>query len=667
MPNTSHRFHPAYSTVKSIKFDNGLDISVYNPQCRFDKVELVENITDVFPVGTLVVTDTNDILSYIGSNNIQTLTIEFLSGDKIYGYITSVSYINNAASDNETTVVAINFTNSYYQYFSSTSLNALLGYQKPQVFSVNEFVTMMRTQIFGSETDSLNHGYQDFATNFFLYKPFIPYNSGEEAVPDNAIELMTYLATGAVDSDKNPYFMFWTSFGGGVNFKSFKRDITQDDSYASIDSDYRNIAVYSGDGVTRKLSDGKTYRKAYFVATNPAYQWISKNYYCIRKTPKHLDELPVIAIPTGLTGQALEDAKTDALIKQQNIATKNLTFQFQDDGQKYNIDVITVSGRATDAPAGGDNIFIDHTWGYYNDQDPSNNKSVTNLIGNQYGTDLNYSDLKLMGTKQNMPFLDSPDMWKNMFDLTPIHPHYPDEKTLPVTDKSLGIKGSDTNLQKVMDIRYDTFQAKILGSSSERLEKIRSIEAQNFVLYSLCCLGQKEDCFFAVLQRYEPDSTYYGLSGGSGGTTFDGGAKYYRYKWNKIEFASGITGSSGASGGSSGSSGSSGATCGPNGSTYTAHQLEKWSLSCSIKSSSTQDDTWAINLNERGLTGQYLPPGWVKPTTGTFKFRPIGAVDSSTFNSSADIFHIARVCVKQISPNESVTYFWAENIVDGIC
>ena len=25
--------------------------------------------------------------------------------------------------------------------------------------------------------------------------------------------------------------------------------------------------------------------KAYFLASNPAYQWISKNYYYIRKTP----------------------------------------------------------------------------------------------------------------------------------------------------------------------------------------------------------------------------------------------------------------------------------------------------------------------------------------------------------------------------------------------
>jgi hypothetical protein len=54
-------------------------------------------------------------------------------------------------------------------------------------------------------------------------------------------------------------------------------------------------------------------------------------------------------------------------------------------------------------------------------------------------------------------------------------------------------------------------------TSGDRLSKLRQIEAQNFVMYSLCCMGKKENCFFAVLQRYEPDTAYYG-STGTGGT-----------------------------------------------------------------------------------------------------------------------------------------------------
>jgi hypothetical protein len=682
MPNTNSRYNPAYSTVKSItlvsstssRSNTDLNVVRQNTQCRFERIEFVENVNDVFPSGSLVVTDLQDIVSYIGYNNIQKLIVEFFNGKKWYCDVTSVSYVNNAASDTDDTIVAINFTNSYYEYFSSNSLNALLGYKKPLVFSIDEFVTLLRTWTFGN-----GNGYQDLAKNYFLYKPLIPFNEREETLPDNAIEMMNYLATGAIDSNNNPNFLFWTSFGGDVNFKSFKRDITKDSSYASINADYRNIAVYDGDSVLQKLSDDKVYRKAYFFATNPAYQWISKNYYYIRKTPKYLDTLPAITIPAGLTGDAKSEAEANALIATQNAAIKNLAFHFQDEGQKFNIDVVTVNGRGTNAPPGGDQIFPEHSWGYFDGEYPTNRKSITNMLGNQYGTENSYKSLSLMGQNGYMPFLDSPDMWKNMFDLTPIHPHYPDEKGLTGT-----MPGDDTHLQKIMDVRYNTFMGSSGASgasgasggtgSTNSLEKLRSIEAQNFVMYSLCCMGKKEDCFFAVLQRYEPDNAYYGVSGASGSSEpeFSNGAKYYRYKWNKIIFNgnSGASGGSGSSGGSQGTIGSSftgGGNSGPSGSSgYNAHQLELWGLDPVIKSETTQDDTWAINLNERGLTKGYLPPGWIASNSSSFKFRPIGASGGS-FQSSANIFHIARVCIEQIDANNSVTYFWAENVLDGNC
>ena len=64
----------------------------------------------------------------------------------------------------------------------------------------------------------------------------------------------------------------------------------------------------------------------------------------------------------------------------------------------------------------------------------------------------------------------------------------------------------------------------------------------------------------------------------------------------------------------------------------------------------------------------YLPPGWSETSAGSgFNYRPIGASAESTFEESADIMHIARVCIEQIDANNSVTYFWAENVVDGTC
>jgi hypothetical protein len=200
----------------------------------------------------------------------------------------------------------------------------------------------------------------------------------------------------------------------------------------------------------------------------------------------------------------------------------------------------------------------------------------------------------------------------------------------------------------------------ISGSTFTRLDALREIEAQNFVMYSLCCMGQKEDCFFAVLQKYEVDSAYYGANAQFTPPTPPNDGKYYRYKWNKINFGSGNSGAT--CGGCSG-----GVSTGTGGATYDSHLVEKWCLDPFIKSNDTQDETWAINLNERGLTGSYLPPGWSSTTTSSFKFRPIGANVNSSISTSGDIFHIARVCINQTGANSRVIYFWAENILDGTC
>lgn len=648
MPNTQSGFNPSYSTVKSIFLASGLqqqtsqmfDIVLQNQQCRFERLETVENINEVLPQGSVLVTDRQDIATFIVANNLQYVLIEFFDGSRWGGNITSVSYANNAATVSEENLVSINFTNLYYTYFSSNNLPELLGYKKPNVFLIDEFVKYLRTFTFGSNDED---GYQDSALNYFLYRPFIPYGEREEGPPDNAIEMINYIASGAIDKDKNPNFLFWTGFNGAVNFKSFKRDLTKDPSYETIDTDYRNIAIFDGDAVLQKLSDGKVYRKAYFLATNPAYQWISKNYYYIRKTPKYLDALQGLTAPTA----------EDLYALQQKESLKNLTFQFQDDGQKYNIDVVSTLGRGTTAPKGGDQIYPAHSWGYYDGDIPTNNKSITNMIGNQYGTNASYKKLNLMGLTGFMPFLDSPDMWKNMFDLTPIHPHYPDETNIPPGQT---LAGKDTRLQTVMNIRYNTFmglcganpnlQGACAALADKRLEEIRAIEAQNFVLYSLCCMGKQEDCFFAALTGFAVDS--------EASQEGPNGSKVYRYKWNKINFSSGVTSGCGVS-------------C--DGGTYSAHQLENWCLDETVKSSDVQDDTWAINLNERGLTGNYLPPGWVSTNLPTgFKFRPVGLPSTTTtVPTSGDISHIVRLCRERIDANNVITYFWAENVVDGTC
>ena len=225
-----------------------------------------------------------------------------------------------------------------------------------------------------------------------------------------------------------------------------------------------------------------------------------------------------------------------------------------------------------------------------------------------------------MGSSGYMPYVDNTEMWKNMFDLTAVHPDFPNGGT---------VDGSDTNLQKVINGRYNAFLQGLSGAERQ-LQQFRQIELQNFVGYVLCCMGKKdEDCFFAVLQRYETDSS----------TTQPTGSNIYRYKWNKLIF--GGTGTTGATG---------------------FHKVESWSLD-TTKSSASQDSTWAINLNERGLTAGYLAPGWVSDCVPTnFKYRAIGAKARGL--TAENIFHIAKIC-KYSDGQNSVYYFTAENVVDG--
>lgn len=686
MPNTEKNFNPAYSTIKSITLTDltkeleTLIITENNTEnntvCRFERLEMVENINDTCPTGAILVVDFQDIVSYIVKKKLQKVLIEFFDGVIWEFDITSISYSNNAVSVGEDTLVTIHFSNKWYKKFASNSLNDLLTYKKPKVFRINEFIEDVKQKAFYNDgfgepttTDEsvscTTKPYNDTATNYFLYKPFNPYNDGEEFVSDDVLEMMNYVASLAIDEEQNPNFFFWTSLDGSVNFKSFKRNASLDCSVTTIDDDFRRVGVFEGDSVLQTLSDGKVYRKAYFLATNPALQWISKNYYYIRKTPKYLDEI------TGLSGSSAS-----------NEAIKNLSYHFQDDGQKYNIDVIHYEGRngLTGAPKGGQALVPEYSWGYYDKTETPNRKSITTLNNNQFGIDSIYGKMPLMGHSGYMPYLDSPDMWKNMFNLTPIHPNYPDFSyatatettegagedvvTGTVTTDSIAPDGIDTNLQKVIDIRYKVFErAGITGASADNLDLMRKIEVQNFVLYSLCCMGKKEDCFFAMLTKYEEDIS---INQTSENTHT---AKKYRYKWNKLQFggASGASGYCfcGSSGGNDQISGASGTTG--------AHILENWCLDSNIKSSDIQDDTWAINVNERGITSgtsTYLPPGWLAPsTTSNFYYRPIGSKISppGTGTAGEQIHHIVRLCKERIDANNTIYYFWAENVVDGTC
>jgi hypothetical protein len=167
--------------------------------------------------------------------------------------------------------------------------------------------------------------------------------------------------------------------------------------------------------------------------------------------------------------------------------------------------------------------------------------------------------------------------------------------------------------------------------------------------------NDSDDSFFAVLTSYNEN------------TILGGQAGRWLYGWNKINFAP-VTNS------------------GDPNQIYTptdVMQLSHWSLDPNIKSSTSVDHTFAINLNEaNNVTGIYAP-GWNTPPAG-FQYRPIGVAATWTPSSNTtikhfvkmykkswkDVFNTATITLSDPSPtyeNKYLYYFTAENILDGTC
>lgn len=663
MANTIGNFNPAYSTIKSIYLGNcagisqsgsnqiKLDILTQNTECLFDKIELVENVNDVFPSCVLVVQDKKDIVSRIRLYDITKIQITFFDKSEIWNFdITGVSYLNNAASESEENFVGIYFTNEHYKKVQETSLSRQLGYKQPAVFRVKDLVKEIKTKCFSNAS-----GYEDDASNYILYKPLNSIPTKEQLLSDNPIQYLNYVANYSVgiyetlNSKYLPNFLFWTGIDNSVNFKYFHRNLESDSTYPKINVSNRRVAVFDGESVIQKLSDGKIYRKAYAVLTNPAYQYISKNYYYISKTPKFLDNVPVEywsqSTPSGITYQ--------------NYTTKALTYQFQDEGQKYNIKLISSSGLTFAIP-GAEQIIDQNSWGFYDELNPvTENVFSTNIIQN-YGLESEYSRVNFMGATGYMPYVDTPDMWQNMFDITEIHPNYPDN----YNDVTSYPEGNVTNLQKVMNVRFATFQNNLVNSEN-RVEQLRQIELQNFVMYSLCCMGIKdeEESFFAELDVYEEDNDI------TVNQPTDPVIKKWRYRWKELKF-DGIYGETG-----------------PDPSSYAIHNIEEWETGDTV-ASTTQDDTWAINLNERKFFNllpsfkRYNPGYYAENLPTNYRMRPIGIDALSNVEESGSVSQVVRMFklpfrtfLQESGQSDLIQYyegkylyfFWAENVLDGPC
>jgi len=615
--------------------DVSLDIFTRNTECEYHRLELTESLFDTFPSGVLIVRDKADFISRLSLYGVSYITFQYENGNFDRFRIHATSHVNNAASATEETYVAVHFSNYLYFFCQENSLSKLLNTTKPKVLRIDQFFTTVASAIGSEYTQGMN--INDPTDNYVCYRPLNPKLDGTEVGSDNIGEYLNYLAGYAVPLEignysafKNkPRFVFWTDWGSYLNLKCISSVVDDLPGLDALNVYNLRYAIYSGD-IPQQTMNGKLYKKLYNYSTNQGLQYITKQYYYVRKTPKILD---------GMTG-----GNTYA----------NLAYQFLDEGLKYNIQLVGNTSGTNAFEKGAEELQYSGMWGYIDDGRTTGKSSPSTYISGQYGMEGQYKNFNLAGLTASFPFIDNGEMWKNVFDLTPLDPYYPTNTlSVPIPDTS--------NLQKVLDIKYNSAVKLTTDglSGSNQLELIRKVELQNFVMYSLCCMGQEQDdSFFAILTSYTLNSQI----------DTNGTGRKYVYGWNKINFAP--------------------TTQGGSNQIYTNRDvmdISHWVLDPNIKSVPGEVDTYAININESGNVGTTTySPGWVAPPNG-FKYRPVGLASGSLpLSTGGPVYHFVKMYRKswqnifatagvQLSDwhpsydNKFLYYFTAENVIDGTC
>lgn len=621
-----------------------LNIFSNNEECEYHRLELTESIFDVFPSGVLIVKDKADFISRLNQYDINYIKFVFESGGTDTFRIHAVANLNNAASATEESYASIQFSNQFYFYCQENTLATVFNNPKSKVYRIDKFFEEVIKKV-GSPYLEKTGGIISPTDNYMCYRALNPKLDGTEVASDNIPEYLNYLTNYAVPLSNGRYasyvnkprYVYWTNWGNYLNLKYISSVADDFEGQLALKDYNLRYAIYSGDQ-SQQTMNGTVYKKIYNYSTNQGLQFITKQYYYVRKTPKILD-----------------------LPRKGGNTYSDLAYQFLDEGLKYNIDIVGNTSGINGFAKGSEELEYSGEWGYVDDGLGSNKNSVSTYMSNQYGVEKSYKAFNLAGVSGAYEFIDNGEMWKNVFDLTPIDPYYPKPTS---SDKASDASGS--NLQKVLDIKYNSLVRVSGSTANNQLELIRKIELQNFVMYSLCCMGNdSDDSFFAVLTSITANTTI---------DTSGSGIKFL-YGWNKINFSP-VTVSGN-----------------PNQvySNTDVMELSHWVLDPNIKSAPTPTaenvDTYAINLNEAnnsvtGTDARYAP-GWNAPTPG-FQYRPIGVLASWVPASTTPIKHVVKMYKrswKDIINTAGVPvsdwsssydgkylyYFSAENILDGTC
>lgn len=577
-------FNPFNSKIKDI-FLGELSIVNRNDFCQFEKAEMIESVIELFPQGAIIVRDTSDIMTYIKDNEIETITFEYEDKRPETYFITNYSYINNASSSTEENFVSIKFSNYLFRLAQNTTVTELLQYEYPKVFNIHKFyeeqiVPKIKDKVPSPYTQPKLYRDNLDASNYMVYRPINPLEQKLDIISENIIQYMYYISSLMCDEDSSlPRYLFWTGFNNEINLKYIFNNYELDPAYDPADES-KNYGVYESDVPSSKLSDGKTYKKIYQLLTQPASQYYNRNYYYTRTVPKMLD---------------------DGRYESENQDTLLFNHQYLDDGSRFKIEIVTPTGVVDLLPEekGWSGFEPNTFFGYYTKEDNDNNFRNTSLMTLSYGNSDLYETRVLTGVAEPYPFVDNPEMWKNMFDMTPIHPNIGSET-------QQNVDGEDTNLQIVYRIR------DIRKQDVSKIDQMKEIEKQNFILYVLCCVKElddvQEETFFAQITGWKRDETLYNWAG------YNGEPLIYRYSWNRIAI-----------------------NLGPNDVSsgfpyYTNPEMERW-VRVSEGSDPEDINTWAINLNERTNNAYqqegYYAPGWYANNLNESLFndvtyRPIG-------------------------------------------
>ena len=690
-----------------------------NTQCEFNRLELQDNAFDLFPVGALIVKDLSDIVSFIDVNGINSIKILFEDQSILNCIITSVTYVNNAASNTERKIVSINLSNSFYVYSQQNSLIKDMNMVKPKLFTIDGLISYISKNIldgkFKNTVPTLRNC--DATSNYILYRPLNPDGENIEYPSDDMFQYMLYassmavngLGSGVADVKLNsPKYLFWTEFGNFINLKYFTESplyeyINKSTTGKKTDTRALRYAVYDGDAPQQKFKNqnggsDQFYKKIYIYRNDPILQFVSKNYYYLRVVPSFLDELSFANTPGRNRTRGIQPAGFNNInIKQEML--RDLSSLQLDDGSKYNLEFIGSNGPINGITAGAMEIKYDKHWGYYG-QYVNQNKNVSDsLLSSEFGSSDLYSSINFMGLSGAMNYVDSQEMWKNMFDFTPVHPNTPLEAS-GITNPAL------FNLQKIIDIRYDSLKGNTFLNPN--LEIIRKVENENFIMYALCCMGlDDEESFFALLTNYSLNPVAGNYNNSVPSAAIQNELNNWSYKFEEL-LPTGVTSAYnfGFPGNMEGSTFPfmhlNGKAWGGISAGYTGFISRSSSAGITYNPSTTPngwtlgDDTWAINLNEQvSGANAYLQTfktygaGWDATIPDKFSYRPIGVYGScgpgNTFNNKygtcRQVVRMNAISLDKLLLQRGYTlgsipagyrgkklyYFNATNVVDGTC